>query len=217
MQALPAGIKKPDQVGLLELLNRMRIRPLKGNSNRLECSVKNHQKGSKNVEKPQTAEKLSAWSSPFTIAMIAAWVAIVGSGLTWYSSRESTKQAMVISCLSRVDAQEIKIREHAEPLFRSVGTMLGRIADPGHSRATFLEIAEPVVTHSYGLLAYVPPDVGFASINFGNVILDNMRATTTDEQVKIMAESQEKISGIITKYDEYMKQFQAQKNACQDQ
>ncbi|MGY2257457.1 hypothetical protein [Pseudomonas sp. SDO55104_S430] len=179
--------------------------------------MKNQQKEMKNSNEPKSVENVSVWSSPFTIAMIAAWVAIVGSGLTWYSNRESTKQAMVISCLARIDTQETKIREHAEPFFKAVGTMLGRIADPTHSRAVFLEIAEPVVTHSYSLLAYVPADVGFASINFGNVIIENMRATTTEEQVKIMADSQDRISGILTKYDEYMKKFQAQKIACQNQ
>jgi hypothetical protein len=161
-----------------------------------------------------TVEKTAALSSPFTLAMIAALVAIVGSGLTWYSSRESTRQAMIISCIARLDAQEIKIREHAEPFFAAVGTMAGKTADPTHSRAIFLEAATPILTHAYGLTAYVPPDVAFAALNFSNVVRENMHAATTQEQEKIMAASQDRVSGILYKYDEFMKKFQKQKSEC---
>lgn len=179
--------------------------------------MKSQPKQAKNLDASKDTEKTSAWSSPFTVAMIAAWVAIVGSGLTWYSSRESTKQAMVISCIARLDAQEIKIREHAEPFFAAVGTMVGRTADSGHSRAVFLEVAEPILTHSYGLIAYVPPDVAYASIKFGNVVRDNMHATTSEQQKEIMEKSQSDLSDILIKYDDFMKRFQEQKVDCQNQ
>lgn len=102
----------------------------------------------------------SSTSSGGLVAWGAVAVAVVGSSLTWFSSYQSTKQAMTLSCIDRIDKQEAIVREKAAKFLSANGRLNSESGDERLSIDDTRPLVSATVSAAYELVAYAPGDLG---------------------------------------------------------
>lgn len=150
----------------------------------------------------------------FLIAVVTAFATIAASGLTWFSSNQSTKQAMTISCVARYDQQEKLIREKTETFLTNYGELLSRSGSKGLTREEKRPLVEKAVKGAMGLVAYAPLELGTPTLGLATSLIFAMDAPdqkTVDQHAIKAGDSMMKWT---TQYFELMDNFQSQRNKC---
>ncbi|MGE8098111.1 hypothetical protein ACQKP6_09125 [Pseudomonas fluorescens] len=151
---------------------------------------------------------------PILLAVIAASVGVIGSGLTWFSSYQATKQAMTISCVARFDQQEKLIREKTENFLTNYGEFLSRSGNREMPREEKRPLVEKTVKGAMALVAYAPLELGTPTLGLVTSLIFAMDATdqkTVDQQAGLAGISMLKWSN---QYFTLMDNFQSQRDKC---
>lgn len=151
---------------------------------------------------------------------LVAWgalaVAIVGSSLTWFSSYQSTKQAMTLSCIDRIDKQEAIVREKAAKFLSANGRLNSESGDERLSIDGTRPLVSATVSAAYELVAYAPGDLGEPTRGFAEALEKavNNELNKVDHMEQIAAEGRRNIAQWPHQYSLVLESFQQSRTQC---
>lgn len=165
---------------------------------------------SKKINSPPSNGGLVAWA--------ALAVAVVGSSLTWFSSYQSTKQAMTLSCIDRIDKQEAIVREKAATFLSANGRLNSESGDERLSIDDTRPLVSATVSAAYALVAYSPGDLGEPTRGFAEALeaAVNNELNEIDHMDEIAAEGRKNIEQWPHQYSLVLKSFQESRVACSE-
>lgn len=163
---------------------------------------------SKKINNPPSSGGLVAWG--------ALAVAVVGSSLTWFSSYQSTKQAMTLSCIDRIDKQEAIVREKAAKFLSANGRLNSESGDERLSIDDTRPLVSATVAAAYELVAYAPGDLGEPTRGFAEALEQavNNELNEVDHMERIAFEGKKNIAHWPIQYSLVLKSFQESRIAC---
>lgn len=155
------------------------------------------------------------FSEGILVAVIAALVAVIGAGLTFYSSWLSNHQATTQSCISRLDQQEARIRDKATVFLGDLSDLFGRGADPTIHPKELIALSVKTMRSALEFAAHAPPDMGISAVKVASAIRDSLTVSSENEAVIAVEKLNDIASSWPQQYYQLMEDFQSSKIDCQ--
>lgn len=121
-------------------------------------------------------------------AVLTAFVALVGTGLTWYSSDRSLKQALIQACVKRIDEQEAKLREKAGIFLARQAEWYSKTINPNMKHEEYYRSGELAIAAAQDLSVNAPLRLGLAAVMAADSIRMVMTAKTKEERIAVSNE-----------------------------
>ncbi|MBY8946341.1 hypothetical protein J1G35_10730 [Pseudomonas sp. SH10-3B] len=159
-------------------------------------------------EKSKTSEVIYA-------AIITGLVASAGAVLTWYSSQESTKQAIAQNCIQRIDNQEMKIREKTEAFLGNIADLISRGSNKKLSFDESRADAEKVIRSGFELIAYAPPEMGHSALKVTIAVQAMLNVESKTDVDLVALQSQNAMTEWPNRFFSLMEKYRDEKAKCQ--
>jgi len=137
---------------------------------------------------PEVAQPKRRTGEAIFAAVLAAFVALVSAGLTWYSSDRSLKLALIQSCVMRIDEQEAKLREKAGVFLARQAEWYSKTINPEMKHEEYYRSGELAIAAAQDLSVNAPLRLGLAAVMAADSIRMVMTAKTKEERLAVQSE-----------------------------
>jgi len=134
---------------------------------------------------PEPEKHKSRAGEAIFAAVLAAFVALVGTGLTWYSSDRSLRQALIQSCVKRIDEQEAKLREKAGRFLARKAEWYSKTINPEMNHDEYYRAGEQAIAAAQDLSVNAPLRLGLAAVMAADSIRMVMSAKSEEERLAV--------------------------------
>ncbi|WP_431025379.1 hypothetical protein [Halomonas sp. H5] len=148
------------------------------------------------------------------IAIIGLVVTLCGAVLGWHGSYLQSRHSLEQSCIERLDARELLLREKGASLLGSIGRFAGETTYADNTEARFREHGTEVIARAMTLMAYAPPELGGSVVNVIGTMQYGLMARTVEEQERAMELASTAMRDWPIEFQTLMEEFEQRREAC---
>jgi len=147
-------------------------------------------------------------------ACIAAFVALVVAGLTWYSTERALQLSIRESCIKKIDQQENDLRTKTGRFLALQAKWLTVSENPNFSIDDYYQTGGDAIAAAQELSVNAPLKFGWAATMAGDSIKQRMTAKTKEARTAVLNELKDDRYDLFKFFFEEIDTFDQQRATC---